>query len=474
MSHLRSRGTRRAGFTLIELLVVIAIIAILAAILFPVFNKAREKARATSCLNNVRQISTAILMNVQDNGETFPASKTVWEGLGLPAGVMKCPSDVTQGVTNTYGYSDPLGNPPTALGDVFAPTEEALVADWNAQGWGLVADADRPAGWRPNLISRLMPWRGPTGKAMPSDYAFRHNGSFAVAFVDGHAELRKTAGSSLRIPEDITFWFAADAPGALLKSDGTPAKANGDQIDQWVSPPPAAFLTEARYVSPTPMTTRTVRHFAQLGNSDDGTTRYRTPPTYLADSSNGKPALRFTASGNNGGALMFPNAGGTAYGADEVVQSVAMAVRPVTTSIGSGCMLGVLNHAYRNGLFWGTSDGLQVRITRDGTNTDQNVITTYGAYAALRDKWQIVGFSSTHREANLPAFARMNSAVEVAMNPNPNNFRFGVIGSTRDANQHARSTAFDVAEIIVYKDRCLSSGEMLGVMGYLARKYGVN
>ncbi len=63
---------KRRGFTLIELLVVIAIIAILAAILFPVFARAREKARQTSCLSNVKQIGLAILMYAGDYDESLP------------------------------------------------------------------------------------------------------------------------------------------------------------------------------------------------------------------------------------------------------------------------------------------------------------------------------------------------------------------------------------------------------------------
>ncbi|MDW8106028.1 MAG: prepilin-type N-terminal cleavage/methylation domain-containing protein [Armatimonadota bacterium] len=64
--------SRRKGFTLIELLVVIAIIAILAAILFPVFAQAREKARQTQCMSNLRQSATAVLMYAQDADEFFP------------------------------------------------------------------------------------------------------------------------------------------------------------------------------------------------------------------------------------------------------------------------------------------------------------------------------------------------------------------------------------------------------------------
>ncbi len=93
------------GFTLIELLVVIAIIAILAAILFPVFAKAREKARQITCVSNEKQIGLAVLQYVQDNDETYPAGdngpywNTGWIGAIYPyaksAGVFKCPDDPT-------------------------------------------------------------------------------------------------------------------------------------------------------------------------------------------------------------------------------------------------------------------------------------------------------------------------------------------------------------------------------------------
>ena len=70
--------THRKGFTLIELLVVIAIIAILAAILFPVFAKAREKARQTTCLSNQKQLNLAVLSYAQDYDEILTPSLIYW------------------------------------------------------------------------------------------------------------------------------------------------------------------------------------------------------------------------------------------------------------------------------------------------------------------------------------------------------------------------------------------------------------
>jgi len=102
------RNTNPRGFTLIELLVVIAIIAILAAILFPVFAKVREKARQTSCLSNEKQLGLGLMQYAQDNNETEPmpsnGNSPQWWACGWASaiypyvkstGVFKCPDDGT-------------------------------------------------------------------------------------------------------------------------------------------------------------------------------------------------------------------------------------------------------------------------------------------------------------------------------------------------------------------------------------------
>ena len=127
MSHLQIRhattSTRSKGFTLIELLVVIAIIAILAAILFPAFAKARESARRISCVSNLKQIGTGIMQYTQEYDEKLPpgadgaydsnpANNTLSFYPGIiksyvqDATVYKCPSNSS----TTYGKLQPTAN----------------------------------------------------------------------------------------------------------------------------------------------------------------------------------------------------------------------------------------------------------------------------------------------------------------------------------------------------------------------------
>src|SRR5437763_15204405 len=103
MQEIKGGRRQSVGFTLIELLVVIAIIAILAAILFPVFAQAREKARQASCGSNTRQIGLGILMYVQDYDEHFPfggwrpndIGTDEWQNSTAPyiknKGIFRCP-----------------------------------------------------------------------------------------------------------------------------------------------------------------------------------------------------------------------------------------------------------------------------------------------------------------------------------------------------------------------------------------------
>jgi len=109
------RPRRRAGgFTLIELLVVIAIIAILAAILFPVFARARENARRTTCISNLKQLGIATIMYTQDYDETFePAQNQQWpapDGYchdGLPcSSAAQIATNISKSATTGYSYAN--------------------------------------------------------------------------------------------------------------------------------------------------------------------------------------------------------------------------------------------------------------------------------------------------------------------------------------------------------------------------------
>ncbi|MCL5103412.1 MAG: prepilin-type N-terminal cleavage/methylation domain-containing protein [Armatimonadetes bacterium] len=169
---------RKSGFTLIELLVVIAIIAVLAAILFPVFGAAREKAKQSACLSNLKQMASGLNMYLQDNSDTWPMlywsyqAPSGWEPLDANGGfigwdqmiskyvknrsVFICPGNlmtwsgnkkvryqITNYMYNAYlGMSlcDNGGNPsypnaPRKESDVARPTKTVCLSDGGIDDW---------------------------------------------------------------------------------------------------------------------------------------------------------------------------------------------------------------------------------------------------------------------------------------------------------------------------------------------------
>lgn len=171
--------TEQRGFTLIELLVVIAIIAILAAILFPVFAKAREKARQTQCMNNEKQITTATLMWVQENEEKLPNAATFWTDINVPAKVKQCPT-AGKTVANAYVYSNSIAG--AAIGDIQFPIETLLVADGQYTATS--------ASTYDNIAYKV------------EDLAKRHNNMTAVGYIDGHVAMADDARPWVRVTID--------------------------------------------------------------------------------------------------------------------------------------------------------------------------------------------------------------------------------------------------------------------------------
>jgi prepilin-type N-terminal cleavage/methylation domain-containing protein/prepilin-type processing-associated H-X9-DG protein len=248
-----------SGFTLIELLVVIAIIAILAAILFPVFGRARENARRSSCQSNLKQLGLGLMQYTQDNDESFPAGSITgngywgsgWGGAIFPyvksTQVYVCPNDNTSpgAAPNvnpvSYGYNINLnwinscdaGGPHAALSAIRAPTRQVLLFELE----GTVTNLSNPLEFRTTTgpgMSGLWSNSSTSGTNAPEDYATGYVGGRALGgatwftttprhfeganylMVDGHVKyLLPTRVSSGWSNSSATASTAAQTPGNL-------------------------------------------------------------------------------------------------------------------------------------------------------------------------------------------------------------------------------------------------------------------
>jgi prepilin-type N-terminal cleavage/methylation domain-containing protein/prepilin-type processing-associated H-X9-DG protein len=196
--------TNQKGFTLIELLVVIAIIAILAAILFPVFARAREKARQTTCTSNQRQIAASIQMYTQDHEESLPGTSSIWSDIKVEPGMLVCPTAGRQ-IPNGYVYNNRWAG--VSLGDIISPSESLLTGD------GIHAATQDTFLYRATSNSNILYTR--------SDLSNRHGNGYILSYADGHVLWSNNDPGDLLPPEKDNLSFVIKPTAVTATTSGT-------------------------------------------------------------------------------------------------------------------------------------------------------------------------------------------------------------------------------------------------------------
>ena len=265
----------KTGFTLIELLVVIAIIAVLAAILFPVFAQAREKARASTCMSNQRQLAVALTIYANDNGSRLPTGDKWAQSLNLNASnVYDCPTSAFVGTAGEPDYFF-VGNAPTGL--LGGLTLDQIASPSNAPMLGDMANVANAA------------TTAYVNSTIPNDIQLaskkvdpRHTNAALFAYVDGHvasvplvsinpAMFLASVGNEAGLQAPLFLGPLFNPPSIWAASNDTKFNKNGYQAlksagynmslclgDQGMTPPCTGFNDGSQnypaYYYPDPMT----------------------------------------------------------------------------------------------------------------------------------------------------------------------------------------------------------------------------
>jgi prepilin-type N-terminal cleavage/methylation domain-containing protein/prepilin-type processing-associated H-X9-DG protein len=403
------------GFTLIELLVVIAIIAILAAILFPVFAKAREKARQTSCLNNQRQIAVSILMYAQDHDEELPDASNVWTELNIDRNILMCPTKGKK-VANAYVYNDDYSS--KAIGEITEPASALLTAD----GQHAATTTTTPVTYD-NVAYSL------------DDIDTRHNNKYVATFVDGHVAVMDMTFKTLLLRDSLWAW---------LKADAVTGVGNGDVVASWPDSSGGSH--------------------AFIGGGTTGA-------TYIASGPNGLPAISL------GSDNLSANAN-TAYVQNTTTKlgtlegwALIMAVKPISLSSGYPAFFSV----YQTGATTSYNTGVTVNMNWMQTpflNTS-NIPFSAGSWQVLA--FGGTRTSAFVKRGTIHGDTMLASGGSVGNVPNAPGYFFDEITIGRAYLDTGRY--FDcneqVAEVLIYKSEVGGLGLSMA-MRYLANRYDIN
>lgn len=243
---LRTSQAQKRAFTLIELLVVIAIIAILAAILFPVFGRARENARRSSCTSNLKQIGLGVLQYNQDYDERMPPSGFTglttadpgcggpafrcnpWQGLVQPyiksTQVFKCPSNPSTGIvfdsTDVWGTNIPGGIPVSYIANAVAQTlANGVLPDFAPSGVAMFSNNGRSIAAFESVSQTILVLENTVASSDPDIYNIARIGNNAPTgnsidfqnhlnttnflFADGHVKALKPSAT---ITGGVNMW----------------------------------------------------------------------------------------------------------------------------------------------------------------------------------------------------------------------------------------------------------------------------